>query len=75
MEKQLILVPSVTYAMKGKSILDRYKIKAYIERTPKSHQVHSCGYCIFVPEDTNTAHEILLRHGIKVVSRTTRDGL
>lgn len=75
MEKQLILVPSVTYAMKGKSILDRYKIRAYIERTPKNHQVYSCGYCLFVPEDTNTAHEILLRNGIKVVSRASRDSL
>lgn len=75
MEKQLILVPSVTYAMKGKSILDRYKIRAYIERTPKNHQVYSCGYCLFVPDDTDTAHEILLRNGIKVVSRASRDSL
>ena len=75
MEKQLILVPSVTYAMKGKSILDRYRIRAYIERTPKSHQVYSCGYCLFVPDDTDTAHEILLRNGIKVVSRASRDSL
>ena len=72
MEQQLILVPSVTYAMKGKSILDRYKIRSYIERTPKNHQVYSCGYCLFVPNDTNTAHEILLRNGIKVVSRASR---
>ena len=75
MEKQLILVPSVTYAMKGKSILDRYRIRAYIERTPKNHQVYSCGYCLFVPDDTDTAHEILLRNGIKVVSRASRDSL
>lgn len=75
MEKQLILVPSVTYAMKGKSILDRYKIRAYIERSPKNHQVYSCGYCLFVPDDTDTAHEILLRNGIKVVSRASRDSL
>lgn len=73
MEKQLILVPSVTYAMKAKSILDRYKIKSYIERTPKNHQVRSCGYCLFVPENVDTAHELLLRHGIKVLGRVARD--
>ena len=73
MEKQLILVPSVTYAMKAKSILDRYKIKSYIERTPKTHQMHSCGYCVFVPENTQAAHEVLLKHGIKVIGRVARE--
>ena len=58
MEKQLILVPSVTYAMKAKRILDRYKIRSYIERTPKTHQVYSCGYCVFVPENVETANQI-----------------
>lgn len=73
MEKQLLLVPSVTYAMKGKSILDRYKIKSYIERTPKNHQVYSCGYCLFVPQNTQAAHEILLSNGIKIIGRVARD--
>ena len=75
MEKQLILVPSVTYAMKGKSILDKYNIRSYIERTPKTHQVYSCGYCILVPENTQTAHEILLSKGIKIIGRVARDAL
>ncbi|MBQ4129397.1 MAG: DUF3343 domain-containing protein [Ruminococcus sp.] len=75
MEKQLILVPSVTYAMKGKSILDKYNIRSYIERTPKTHQVYSCGYCIFVPENTQTAHEILLSKGIKIIGRVARDAV
>ncbi len=73
MEKQLILVPSVTYAMKGKSILDKYNIRSYIERTPKTHQVYSCGYCIFVPQNPKTAHEILLSKGIKIIGRVERD--
>lgn len=73
MEKQLILVPSVTYAMKAKSILDRYKLRSYIERTPKTHQMYSCGYCLFVPENTDTAHDILLRHGIRIIGRVARD--
>ncbi len=75
MEKQLLLVPSVTYAMKAKSILDRYKVKSYIERTPKNHQVRSCGYCLFVPENVETAHELLLRHGIKILGRVARENV
>lgn len=73
MEKQLILVPSVTYAMKAKSILDKYKIKSYIERTPKNHQVYSCGYCLFVPENVDIAYDILLRNRVKVIGRVSRD--
>ncbi len=75
MEKQLLLVPSVTYAMKAKSILDRYKVKSYIERTPKNHQVRSCGYCLFVPENVETAHELLLRHEIKILGRVARENV
>ncbi len=75
MDKQLLLVPSVTYAMKGKKILDRYKIRAYIERTPKTHQVYSCGYCIFVPQNTQTAYEVLLRSGIKIIGRVARESI
>lgn len=73
MEKQLILVPSVTYAMKAKRILDKYRIRAYIERTPKTHQVYSCGYCVFVPENPDTANDILLRHGVRIIGRVARD--
>ena len=73
MEKQLILVPSVTYAMRAKNILDKYKIRSYIERTPRSHQLRSCGYCLFVPENVQTANDILLRHRIRVLGRVERD--
>lgn len=73
MEKQLILVPSVTYAMKAKSILDKYKIKSYIERTPKNHQLSSCGYCVFVPDNVDTATDILLRNRIRIIGRVERD--
>lgn len=75
MEKQLILVPSVTYAMKAKNILDKYNIKSYIERTPKIHQVNSCGYCLFVPENVEKAHDILLRNSIRIIGRVDRDAV
>ena len=73
MEKQLLLVPSVTYAMKGKSILDKYNIRAYIERTPRTYQLRSCGYCLFVPQNTDAAYDLLLRSGIRIIGRVSRD--
>lgn len=73
MQQQLILLPSVTYAMKAKSILDHNHIRAYIQRTPKNIKVSSCGYCLFVPSDTDTAEELLREKGIRVLGRAERE--
>ena len=75
MKKELILVPSVTYAMKAKSILDQYKIRSYIQRTPKNTGVKSCGYCLFVPDKTDEAEELLRGKGIRILGRAKRDEL
>ncbi|MBQ9472376.1 MAG: DUF3343 domain-containing protein, partial [Ruminococcus sp.] len=55
MKKELILLPSVTYAMKAKSVLDKYNIRSFIQRTPKTVKIKSCGYCLYVPGDTDKA--------------------
>lgn len=73
MQKQLILVPSVTYAMKAKSILDKYYIKSYIQRTPKNVGVRSCGYCLFVPEESDEAERLLRQNGVRVLGRAERE--
>lgn len=73
MNKELILLPSVTYAMKAKSILDKYSIRAYIQRTPKNVKINSCGYCLFVPSRTDEAESILRKNGVRVLGRAVRD--
>lgn len=73
MSKQLILLPSVTYAMKAKAILDQYKIRAYIQRTPKHVGVKSCGYCLFVLNDADRAEALLRKNGIRVLGRAERE--
>ena len=75
MNQDLILLPSVTYAMKAKSILDKYMIKSYLQRTPKNTGVKSCGYCLFVPNKTDEAERILREHGIRVLGRAMREAL
>lgn len=72
MTNELILLPSVTYAMKAKSILDKYKIRSYIQRTPKSVKIRSCGYCLFVPNDADRAEKLLRENGIRVLGRGER---
>ena len=73
MNNELILLPSVTYAMKAKSTLDQYKIRSYIQRTPKNTGIRSCGYCLFVPENTEEAELLLRKSGIRVLGRAARE--
>lgn len=73
MNQELILLPSVTYAMKAKSILDKYQIRSFIQRTPKSVKIRSCGYCLFVPRRTDEAEKLLRENGIRVLGRGERE--
>lgn len=75
MKKELILLPSVTYAMKAKSILDKYGLRSYIQRTPKSVMIKSCGYCLFVPGRTDEAERLLREKGVRVLGRGEREML
>ena len=73
MKNELILLPSVTYAMKAKSILDKYHIRSYIQRTPKNAAIRSCGYCLFVPDRTDEAEKLLRKSGVRVLGRAERE--
>jgi len=73
MNQDLILLPSVTYAMKAKSILDKSHIRSYIQRTPKTVKVKSCGYCLFVPRAADEAERILRESGVRVLGRAERE--
>lgn len=72
MEEPLITVSSITYAMKGKQILNGYGIKAAIQRTPKRSNSQSCTYSLYVPKNTDQAEEILIQNGIKILGRSER---
>ena len=73
MKKELILVPSVTYAMKAKSILDQYNIRSFIQRTPKNTGIKSCGYCLFVPYEADKAELLLRKKGVRILGRAERE--
>ena len=72
MKKILLMVSSVTYAMKGKELLRRKGFKAYIERIPRGLQKSGCWYCIYVNENTDAAEKILIEAGIRVNGRYER---
>lgn len=72
MGQQLIIVGSVTYAMKSREILFHYGIKAYIERLPRTPDTPGCGYGVFVPRQTDEAEKILRNAGMHVLGRMER---
>ena len=59
MNKQLIMVSSITYAIQGRDILRQRGMKAYIERTPGGRDRAGCGYSIYVDSNTDMAEDIL----------------
>ena len=74
MGKPLIMVSSITYALKGKEILSKRGFAADLVRTPKHKNVGGCGYSIYVPKDTDKAEEVLREQGIRVIGRSDKEG-
>ena len=73
MGKPLIVVSSVTYAMKGRDLLFRHGIRGYVERIPKTGET-GCGYGIYVPRGVDAAERILRENRIRVLGRMEQDG-
>lgn len=71
MQQPLILVSSITYAMKGKRILEQRGIRAYVERIPRTRET-GCGYGIYVPGETDEAERQLRNMGINILGRSER---
>ncbi len=74
MEKPVIQVSSVTYAMKSRDLLFRHGIRAYVERSTRSSKA-GCGYSLYVPENTDAAEQLLRKAGIRVLGRVERADL
>ena len=69
MTKQLLMLTSITYAMKSKQILAKHSISSEIQRTPKNKSSTGCSYSLYVPQNIDTAEKILREHGIKILGR------
>lgn len=69
MGKPLILVSSITYAMKGRDLLNRKGISSYLERIPKMERAGGCGYALHVPHGIEEAEAVLQKAGIRLLGR------
>ncbi|WP_343253087.1 DUF3343 domain-containing protein [Ligaoa zhengdingensis] len=68
MEKSIIVVKSITYAMRAQQILNNLGISAYIERDIGAASKYGCGYSVRVKtSEAQRAAEIIKAYGIRVV--------
>ena len=65
-----IPVSSLTYALKGQKVLERYGYKAWAGRD--HNRVSGCGYQLTVRGDPEKAKELLVQYGIRLVSEDSR---
>ncbi len=66
MNKKGIKVGSLTYAMKGRDLLQKNGYKAYLTRNPRPETEEGCGYVIYVNNIDKRCFSILNSNGIKV---------
>ena len=67
LKKALFILSSITYAMKGRDLLNSKGIKSEIKRAPKNKVLSGCGYGLLVHERVDEAAEILEESQIKVL--------
>ena len=66
MSKKGIKVGSVTYAMKGRDLLQKNGYKAYLTRNPHPSDDEECGYVIYVNNPDKKCFALLKRNGFNV---------
>ncbi len=67
MANQYIHVGSITNAMRGKKVLEKGGIRAYIHRASNPEQGDGCGYSLLVVDGDNRAVRMLKDAGVRVI--------
>ncbi len=67
MQRHIISVNSITYAIKGRDLLRKQGLMAYIERRTNSGGNTGCGYVIVANGDRQKIVNALMNSGIKIL--------
>jgi len=67
MQRHIISVTSITYAIKGRDLLRKQGIKAFVERKTNSDGNSGCGYVIVATGNKSRITSLLLQSGIKIL--------
>lgn len=66
MDYPIIVIGSITYAMKGQRVLNAYNIDSRLEKTPKEFSSTGCSYCLRLTDHLDEAVEILQRNNVRI---------
>ena len=69
MQRHIISVSSITYAIKGRDLLRKNGYKANIERV-SGEKALGCGYAILLEGVIETAEELLRQNNVKILDIT-----
>ena len=69
----LYVIGSVNDAMRGKRLLEKYGIRAYVRKV-SAENGHGCGYGLTVPSSSAQAVSVLRRGGVTVQEIREREG-
>lgn len=68
MERYIISIGTVTYALKGRDLLRKLGFKAYVERNSRDIGKYGCGYSIVVSGDIDKIADSLTENGIRIMN-------
>lgn len=71
MQRHIISVSSITYAIKGRDFLRKKGIRAYVERKTNENGNVGCGYVIVATGNLKSIVADLRSIGIKIVEANT----
>lgn len=71
MQRHIISVTSITYAIKGRDLLRKQGFRAYIERRTNANGNLGCGYVIIAYGNRRKITESLIASGIKILEINT----
>ena len=67
MQRHIISVSSITYAIKGRDLLRKQGFRAYIERKTNSNGNIGCGYVIVADGNRQKISDALMNSGVKIL--------
>lgn len=67
MNRHLIRLTSVTYAIRAQKLLEARGIRAYVKKLTKSLNIQGCGYGLEITGNLQEAVKIITDAGIRIV--------
>jgi len=67
MQRHIVSVSSITYAIKGRDLLRKQGFRAYIERKTNSNGNTGCGYVIVADGNRQKISDALMNSGVKIL--------